>query len=201
MLAEGADEVGGELLALVLVAADGAAPNSLALGGLPHRLRLRLDVLHVVAIRGGRHLVEHFRLGDGSDEEDVRAEIDDLLHLDGDVGVGAAGDSHSAVRDTAAILEVGELIDFAPALEAEMLEQLEVGGLTDDGGSEPARTLDEFGGQIALVESHGDAVGLHSHLRDGIADAAVVAAAVTGGDDEQAVLDVKKGIAHKNMNY
>ncbi len=197
MLAEGADEVGGELLALVLVAADGAAPNSLALGGLLHRLRLRLDVLHVVAIRGGRRLVEHFRFGDGPDEEDVRTEIDDLLHLDGDVGVGAAGDGHRAVRDTAAILEVGELIDFATALEAEVLEELEVGRLAEDGGREFARTLDKFGGQIALVEGHGDAVRLHGHLRNSVADTAVVAAAVTRGDDEQAVLDVKKGIAHK----
>ncbi len=198
MFADGTDEILRKFLAYIFVAADNATPDGLALGGLPHRLRLRLDVLHVVAIRGGRRLVEHFRFGDGPDEEDVRTEIDDLLHLDGDVGVGAAGDSHRAVRDTAAVLEVSELIDLAPALEAEMLEQLEVGGLTDDGGSEPARTLDEFGGQIALVEGHGDAVRLHGHLRDGVADTAIVAAAVTRGDDEQAVLDVEKGVAHKN---
>ena len=199
MFADGTDEVLRKFIAYILVAADDTAPDGLALGGLPHRLRLRLDVLHVVAIRGGRYLVEHFRFCDGPDEEDVRTEIDDLLHLDGDVGVGAAGDGHSAVRDTAAILEVGELIDLATALEAKMLEQLEVGGLTDDGSGEPARTLNEFGGQIALVEGHGDAVGLHSHLRDGVADTAVVAAAVTRGDDEQAILDVEKGIAHNNI--
>jgi len=82
-----------------------------------------------------------------------------------------------------------------------VLEQLEIGSLIDDGGGEPARMLDEFGGQVALVEGHGDAVGLHGHLRDGVADTAVVAAAVAGGNDEQAVLDVEKGIAHNDFGF
>jgi hypothetical protein len=35
---------------------------------------------------------------------------------------------------------------------------------------------------------------------DGVADAAIVAASVTGRDDEQAVLDVEKRVAHNYKN-
>ena len=52
MLADGTDEVAGQLLAHVLIAADGAAPDGLALGGLAYGLGLRLDVGLVVIIGG-----------------------------------------------------------------------------------------------------------------------------------------------------
>ena len=151
MLAEGTDKVGGQLLALIFVTADDAAPDSLAFGSLAHRFGLRLDMLLIVAVGGGGHIGKHLHLGDGSDEEDMRTEVHNLLHIDREEGVGAARDGQSAVADTAAVLEVGELIHLAPALEPEMLEQFEVGGLTEDGGREAARTLDKFGGQVAFI--------------------------------------------------
>ena len=197
MFAEGADEVGGQLVTHVLVTADDAAPDSLAFGGLTRRLGFRLDMLLIVAVSSGRDVSEHFSLSDGSDEKDMGAEINDLLHLDGNEGVGAACDSQCAVGDAEAVGETVEFINLAPALEPEVLEQLEVSGLAENGGGKLSRTLDEFGGQVALVESHGNAVGLHGHLHDGVADAAVVAAAVASGNDKQAVLDIEKGIAHK----
>lgn len=51
--------------------------------------------------------------------------------------------------------------------------------------------LDKFGGQVALVEGYRDAVGVHRHLRNGVADTTIVAAAITCRDDKQTVLDVE----------
>ena len=57
--------------------------------------------------------------------------------------------------------------------------------------------MDEFGGQVALVQGHGDTVGLCRHLCYGVANATIVTPIVTRRDDEQAILDVEKWIAHK----
>ena len=42
-------------------------------------------------------------------------------------------------------------------------------------------------GQISLVDSDGDTVGLGRHLDGGVDDAAVVPLPLTGGEDKQAV--------------
>jgi hypothetical protein len=81
-----------------------------------------------------------------------------------------------------------------------VLEQFEVGSLADDRGSEASRTLDEFSGKVTLVEGYRNAVRLCSYLCYRVADATVVLPVVTGRDDEQAVLDVEKGIAH-NVSF
>ena len=57
--------------------------------------------------------------------------------------------------------------------------------------------MDEFGGQVALVQGHGDTVGLCRYLCYGVANATIVTPIVTRRDDEQAILDVEKWIAHK----
>ena len=191
MLANGADEVIGQFLALILITANDAPPDGLALGIPADRLGVRLDVLLVVIIGGGGNIGERLHFGDNTDKKDMRAQIDNLLHICRKEGVCPASDCQCAVSDATAVGEVRKLIDHTPALETEVFEQFEVGRLADDGGREASRTPDKFGGQVALVQGHGDTVGLRRHLLDGIADAAIVAAAVAGGDDEQAVLDVE----------
>jgi hypothetical protein len=63
MLADGTGEVVGQFLAHVLVAADGAAPDGLALGGLTNGLGLRLDVLLKIIIGGRGHVREMLKSG------------------------------------------------------------------------------------------------------------------------------------------
>ena len=138
MLAYRADEVLGQFLPNILVATDNATPYSLAISGLSHRLGLRLDMLLVVIIGGRGHVRKHLHFGDRANKEEMGAEIDNLLHLDGEEGVGAARHSQRAVADTAAFLEVGELIDLASALETEVLEEFKVSRLADDGSRKAA---------------------------------------------------------------
>ena len=122
VFADRADVIFWQLLAFIFVAADDTTPDGFALGGLAYRLGFRHDMRLIVIVGGRRHIGKHFHLGDRADEEHVGSEIDNLLHADGDVGIGAARDSQCAVRNTAALLEVGELVNRAPALETEMLE-------------------------------------------------------------------------------
>ena len=115
------------------------------------------------------------------------AKVNGLLHVGRDKGIGATGDGQCAVGDAPAILEAVELIDGTSALEAEVLEQFEVGSLAEDGGCEPARALDELGGQVALVQGHGNAVWLCRYLSYGVANTAIVTPIVTRCDNEQAI--------------
>lgn len=199
MLTDWAGEIFGKFLANIFISADAAAPDSLALCCLADGLGLRLDILLVVVIRGRGNIGEHLHLGDETNEEHVSSQIDSLFHVGRDKGVGATHDGHRAVGDAATIGEVSELIDRASALEAEVLEQFEVGSLAEDGGCEPARALDELGGQVALVQGHGNAVWLCRYLSYGVANTAIVTPIVTRCDNEQAILDVKKWIAHDDF--
>ena len=72
MLAQGADIIRGQLLALVHVAADFADPT-LLLGQLG--LRLRLDVLEVVSIGHGRRLGQNLRLSDVGHKQSMGSPI------------------------------------------------------------------------------------------------------------------------------
>ena len=196
MFAQRAFEIGWEGVTLIYIAADLADPLGLFLN---LGLGLRLDILLVVVIRGRGNIGEHLHLGDETNEEHVSSQIDSLFHVGRDKGVGATHDGHRAVGDAATIGEVSELIDRASALEAEVLEQFEVGSLAEDGGCEPARALDELGGQVALVQGHGNAVWLCRYLSYGVANTAIVTPIVTRCDNEQAILDVKKWIAHDDL--
>ena len=197
MLTDGTSEVFGQFLANIFISADAAAPDGLTLRCLADGLGLRFDVLLVVVIGGRGNIAEYFHLSDETDEERMRSQVDGLLHISGDEGVGATRDGQRTVGDAAAVSEVCKLIDSASALETEVLEQFEVGSLTEDGGCELARVLDKLGGQVALAQGHGDAVWLCRYLCYGVANATIIAAIVTRRDDEQAILDVEKCITHK----
>ncbi len=154
VLADGTGEVVGQFLAHVLVAADAAAPDGLALCCLTHGLGFRLDVLLIIIIGGRRHVGEYFHLGDGAYEEHVRAQVDGLFHVGRDEGVGTTRDGQRAVGDAATVGEAFELIDCPSALETEVLEHLEVGSLADNRGGELAGMLNEFGREVTLVQGY-----------------------------------------------
>lgn len=62
-------------------------------------------------------------------------EVYRLLHVGRDKGIGTSSNSESAIGNTSAVLEVCELINSTTTLEAEMLENVEVSFLAEDGCS------------------------------------------------------------------
>ena len=76
MLAQRTDEILGQLVALIDIAADLADKALLALG-----LGLGLDVVLVIGIGHGILVADDASLGDGADEHAVRAEIHIFLDL------------------------------------------------------------------------------------------------------------------------
>ena len=57
--------------------------------------------------------------------------------------------------------------------------------------------LNEFSGEITLVEGYRDSVRLCRHLCHRVADATIVAVTILGCDDKQSILDVEKRITHR----
>jgi hypothetical protein len=53
MLADGTDEIIGEILSHIFVSADPASPDGLTLGGSSYSLGLRLDIALIVFISTG----------------------------------------------------------------------------------------------------------------------------------------------------
>ena len=188
MLAERTDIVGGEFLSLVDVSAHLAAPYRFALRGLSFRLGLDAGLVIGVGRRGdvGQNLhILHRR-----DKHGVTAQVDGLLHRGTDVGVGAFGDIAKAVFAAPAGGIARKLIRRLAGLEAEMLKQLKVRLLAEDGKIELAALQDHIVGQIGLVHRNADPVGAGGHLPRRIDDTAVILAVQGGGQDKQAVCQV-----------
>ena len=126
VLAPGADEVGGEFVALVDVAAYLADPFLLAAcsgsgGGLG------LDVLLVVGVGDAGAVAEYTGFHRHGDEHGVGAEVDALGDDTADDAVDELGQVAQAVVGTELCLAFGELVDRLAALEAEVLEGLHGG--------------------------------------------------------------------------
>jgi len=191
VFAEWADEVGGEFIAFVFIAANLAAPDGFAALAGGRSLRLRFDMLMVVAIGGGGGAAEYIHIRDTGDEEAVGAQVDFLSDPAGDIGVGAFVDNHGAVGSPLGGGEAGEFIHRFPRLEAKVLEELKVSVLADDGGREFLAGGNHVPGVVQLVDSDGDLVGVRGHLGDGVDDAAVVLAVQIGGEDVESVGNVE----------
>ncbi len=116
MFAERADVVVRQGFADIFIAADLAAPFVHALGKLVFILGgfgARLDVRLIVGVCG-RGRVLHDLHGCGhSDEECVGAQVDGLLHVYGEVCVGAPGDIRYAVVGVFAVGVAREFVDIA----------------------------------------------------------------------------------------
>ena len=191
MLAQGADEVRGQLVALVEIAADAAheAAAGFGLGGLG--LGLGLDVGEIVGVGHGRRVGELAGLGDQRDVEHVGAAVDGLLHLARNQGVGGAVNVAQAVF-ARRVGPAGEFVHVAAALEAEVTEQVHRGRLGQDADVKDACALDHLVGEVLLVDAERDARGVFGQLGNGVDDAAAVAAVLTGGQHIQAVAEVEK---------
>ena len=125
MFAPGADEVVGHFVAFVHVAAGLAYPAGLAVAGRGGLCGgLGFDMLVVVFVGEGGVVVEQHRLGDLGNEKGVGAQVDHLVHLAADVGVGVARHIEQSVAGAHLHLAVLELVHVAPALETKMLYHL-----------------------------------------------------------------------------
>ena len=176
MFAERADEVGREFVAFVFIAANLAAPDGFAALAGGRSLRLRFDMLMVVAIGGGGGAAEHIHIRDTGDEEAVGAQVDFLSDPAGDIGVGAFVDNHGAVGSPLGGGEAGEFIHRFPRLEAKVLEELKVSVLADDGGREFLAGGNHVSGVVEFIDRNTYLIRVRGYLRDGVDDTAVVLA-------------------------
>lgn len=192
MLADRADEIRGKLVSDIFIAADSAAPDGFSFrcfsNGFP-LLRLGLDFVLVIGVGGGRNAGQHIHIGDGGDEQDVGTQVDFLLHLCTDPGVGAFRDDEGAIRRAFNLAEGFELIHggILPALEAEALEQGKRGIFADDGGGEFAAVMNHPAGVVGFVHCHGNAVRIGGDLGHGVGDTAVIEIPAAGCDDKETV--------------
>ena len=194
MLAQGTDEVLRELLADVLIPADGTAPDGLALRGLADLLRLRLDVLVVVGIGGGRRVVQADRLGDLRDEERVRAKVDAVEDAPGEIGVRPLQHRQRAVGGAPDRREARQLVRLPPGGEAEAPEERKIRSLADDRDREGVLLHEQIVRVALLVDGDGDAVRRRRDLSDRVDDASVVLAVRMSGEDKQSVGELVHGV-------
>ena len=190
MLAQRADEIGRERLALVHVAAHGADPGRL-LGGGQFRRR-GLDVAAVVVVGHGLVVAEELGLRDLGDEEPVAALVVAFNDAAGEHGVGIAVDVIQAVVAAGAVRPVCELVHIRAGLEAEVLEEGKRHFLRQQREVEHAGALDHAAGVVGLDDRNGDALGLVGHLDGGVDDAGIVLVPFAGGEREQPVLELEE---------
>ena len=193
VFAGGADEVGGEFVTFIFVAANLAAPDGFATRAGGGCLRFRFDVLMVVGIGCGGRIIQHIHIGDSGDKEAVGAQVDFLRDPAGDIGVGAFVDNHGTVGSALGGCEAGEFIHVFPGLEAEAFEQFKIGILTDYGGGKFLAGGNHIAGVVQFVDGNGYLIGVGGYLCDGVDDAAIVLAIQIGGQDIETIGNIEHG--------
>ena len=190
MLAPGAGEVLRQLLPLVDIPADPAAPAGFFAG-----TRLGLDVAVVVVVGQGPLLGEDLRVDGVRDKQRVGLEIQGVQDLPGDKGVGIGGQMQQAGGVPFGLVEIGaELVRFPPAAHAEMLEKGKGRVVCENRRGKKAGAPDHLMGQCLFADRHGDAVGLVGDLGERIDDAGVVSAVLPRRQQKQTVADVHQSL-------
>ena len=190
VLAPGADEVGGEFVALVDVAADFADPLLLATYGGSGGGR-GLEVLRVVGIGCAGAVAQHTGLHRHCDEHGVGAEVDALGDDTADDAVDELGQIAQAILRAEICLAFGELVDRLATLEAEMLEGLHGSFLAERAEVELQRAQYHVVRQVLLVDANHELQRVAGDLLRHIDDAGVVFLALSRYEHEEAVADIK----------
>ena len=115
------------------------------------------------------------------------SQVDLLLYIQTEVGVGARCYVWDAVFCHLVVgfgVVVAELVNVSAGLEAEMLEEVEVRLLADDGDVALLGSHDHVMGVVLLVDGYGDRIWIGCYLYYGVTDAAVHFVAFGGGADE-----------------
>ena len=200
MLAPGADEVGGEFVAFVDVAADLADPLLLA-GGGGSGGGLGLDVLLVVGVGDAGTVGEYFGFHHAGDEHGVGAEVDALGDDAADDAVDVLGQVEQPVLRAQLRLALGELVDLPSALEAEVLEGLHGGFLGERTEIKLQRFQHHVVREVGLVDADGNLQRFASDLLRHVDDAGVVLLALPGHEHEEAVADIKDGFVVEHVFF
>ena len=190
MLAPRADEVGGEFVAFVDVAADLADPFLLAACGGSGG-GLGLDVLLIVGVGDAGAIAQHTGLHRHGDEHGVGAEVNALGDDAADDAVDELGQVAQSVVRAEFCLTFGELVDCLAALEAEMLEGLHGGLLAQRTEIELQRAEYHVVRQVLLVDAYHELQRVAGDLLGHIDDAGVVFVALTSHEHKEAVADIE----------
>ena len=122
----------------------------------------------------------------------------DLLNdIRANIRIGAFGYGKRAIGGALNFIEVGKFIDVAPALEAEMLKQIESRRLGDNRHGKFFSLSNNVVREILFVDCDRNSVlgdGRGSYLRHGVDNASVILVAVACAKNEQAVLNVKQNL-------
>jgi len=106
----------------------------------------------------------------------VGTQVDLLLYIQTEVGVGAGCYVWDAVFCHLVVgfgVVIAELVNVSAGLETEMLEEVEVRLLTDDGDVAFMGIHNHVMGVVLLVDGYRDSVWVGCYLDYGVADAAV----------------------------
>ena len=203
VLAPGADEVGGEGVAFVDVAADVANPALLAF--LCRRdacapSGFRLDVLLVIVIGDAGAVGEDLGLHHAGDEQGVGAQVDALGDNATNHAVDEFGQVEQAVVGAQLLLAFGEFVDIPAALETEVLERLHGGLLAERTEIELQRPQHHVVREVGLVDADGNLQRIAGDLLRHVDDAGVVFLALTGNKDEEAVADIENGFVVNHIS-
>lgn len=190
-----ADEVGGELVAFINVAADFAYPFLPIVGWLDIRIigcpEIGFDVLLVVGVGDAGAVAKHTGFEGHGDEHGVGAEVDALGDHAADDAVDVLWQIEQAVVGTQLLLAVGELVDVTSALEAEMLERLH-GGFLRERAEVEFQCLDyHVVRQVAFVDANHNPQRVAGDLLCHVDDAGVVLVALSGNKHKEAVADIE----------
>ena len=186
VLAEGADEVLGELVALVDVTADLADVALLAV-----RFGLGLNVCVVIDVGHGLLIREDSRLAYRADEHSVCVKVNVLLDLERHKGIDISG-KHNETVIRAQGSAIRELINVSSADKSERLEYAEGSLNRQTVDVHLAAHLDNVVRIVLLVDGDRNSVGHIGDLSYGVHDKSVVLLTVVGCDHVESVADVEE---------
>ena len=192
MLAPGTNEVGGEGVAFIDVAANFADPFLLAACGGSSG-GLGLDMLLVVSVGDAGTVGEHLGFHHTGDEQGVGAEVDTLGDDARNHGVDILGQVKQTVLCAEFCLAFGEFVHVAPALEAEVLEGFHGGLLTEGAEVELQRAEYHVVRQVLLVDAYHELQRVAGDLLGHIDDAGVIFLALTSHEHKESVADIEDG--------
>ena len=195
MFAPWADEVGGEFVAFVDVAADLADPFLPIVGWLDIWIigcpEIGFDVLLVVGVGDAGAVAQHLGLHGHGDEHGVGAEVDALGDHAADDAVDELWQIEQAILCAELCLAIGELVNRPAALEAEMLERLH-GGLLGEGTQiELQRLENHVMRQVAFVDANHNLHRVAGDLLRHVDDAGVVLVALSGNKHKEPVANIE----------
>jgi hypothetical protein len=186
VFAKRTNEILGEFLSLVNIAANLANVSFFALG-----FGAGLNVLLVVCVGHCFFIRKNLCLGNGANEHPVRVDINVFFHLERNEGVDITRKNDKTVFGAVGGA-IGKLVNGPAANKAKCLEHLKrrLGSETVD--VHFARLLDDVVGIVLFVDGNRYAHGRVGKLGNGVNNETVILFAIVAGDNVKTVADAEK---------